>query len=304
MSTLDTAPSASVVVDVGPDRDEDDIFRAMRATTRRRVRQARREGICVRWGGANDLPALQAIIEATARRQGFRPYPADYYRRLWDIFGASGHARLLIAEHEGVPLSGMLLIAFGNTVIYKIGGWAGVAGSPHGSSELMRWTAIAWAHDAGYRHYDFEGIPINIARAVRLETLSIPSLRASRSSSSDLEATLCCTPAPTTFCRKASPAASSITFCHELQAGGVSHSGFPDAHNLTGPDTLLVLDCSFAGRRRRDIGLPTCTGSEVRVLRRCSARERAPGQRGKHVSRVSPRRSGGLLFPRAFAFRR
>ena len=167
VSTLDTAPVASVVVDVGPDRNEDDIFRAMRATTRRRVRQARKEGVTVRSGGADDLPALQTIIEATARRQGFSPYPADYYRRMWDIFGASGHARLMIAEHKSVPLSGMLLIAFGNTVIYKIGGWAGDAESPHGASELMHWTAIAWAHDAGYRHYDFEGIPINVAKAVR-----------------------------------------------------------------------------------------------------------------------------------------
>ena len=155
------------MVDVGPDRNEDDLFRAMRATTRRRVRQARKQGVTVRTGRAADLPALQSIIEATARRQGFRPYPADYYRRLWDLFGAAGQARLLIAEHRDVPLSAMLLIAFGDTVIYKIGGWAGVTGSPPGASELMHWTAITWAHDAGYRHYDFEGIPIDVARAVR-----------------------------------------------------------------------------------------------------------------------------------------
>jgi lipid II:glycine glycyltransferase (peptidoglycan interpeptide bridge formation enzyme) len=166
-SGLHTAPAASVVVDVGPDRDEDEIFRAMRATTRRRVRQARKQGVTVRTGGADDLPVLQAVIEATAQRQGFDPYPADYYRRLWAVFGASGQARLLIAEHNGVPLSAMLLIAFGNTVIYKIGGWADVEGSPPGANELMHWTGIAWAHDAGYRHYDFEGIPVEVAQEVR-----------------------------------------------------------------------------------------------------------------------------------------
>ena len=166
-SGLHTAPAASVVVHVGPDLDEDEIFRALRATTRRRVRQARKQGVTVRSGRAGDLPVLQAILDATGRRQGFAPYPADYYRRMWSVFGTSGHARLMIAEHEGVPLSAMLLIAFGDTVIYKIGGWADVKGSPSGANELMHWTAIAWAHEAGYRYYDFEGIPVDVAQALR-----------------------------------------------------------------------------------------------------------------------------------------
>jgi len=173
-SKLQTAPAASVVVDVGPERDEDDIFRAMRATTRRRVRQARKLGVTVRAGGAEDLPVLQAILEATARRQRFAPYPPDYYQRLWDIFGASGHVRLLIAEHQSLALSAVLLIAFGDTVIYKIGGWIGAAGSPPGANELMHWTAIAWAHEAGYRHYDFEGIPVAVAQALRRGSLADP----------------------------------------------------------------------------------------------------------------------------------
>jgi lipid II:glycine glycyltransferase (peptidoglycan interpeptide bridge formation enzyme) len=165
-SGLHTAPVASAVVDVGPDRDEDAIFRG-RATTRRRVRQARKQGVTVRTGGAEDLPVLQAIIEATARRQDFAPYPADYYRRLWTAFGTSGHARLLIAEHQGVPLSAVLLVAFGDTVIYKIGGLADVEGAPPGASELTHWTGIAWAHEAGHRYYDFEGIPLDVAQALR-----------------------------------------------------------------------------------------------------------------------------------------
>jgi lipid II:glycine glycyltransferase (peptidoglycan interpeptide bridge formation enzyme) len=166
-SGLHTAPAASVVVDVGPDREEDAIFGAMRATTRRRVRQARKRGVTVRSGGSEDLPVLQAILESTARRQGFAPYPADYYRRLWTAFGVCGHARLAVAEHEGVPVSAALLVAFGDTVIYKIGGSADVEGSPPGANELMHWTGIDWARHAGYRYYDFEGIPLELARAIR-----------------------------------------------------------------------------------------------------------------------------------------
>ena len=165
-SELHTAPAASVVVGLA-DRDEEAVFSGLRATTRRRVRQARKHGVTVRAGDADDLPVLQAVIEATARRQGFAPYPADYYRRLWTAFGTSGHARLLVAEHEGVTLAAVLLVAFGDTVLYKIGGLADVEGAPKGASELTHWTGITWAREAGYRYYDFEGIPIEIARAFR-----------------------------------------------------------------------------------------------------------------------------------------
>jgi lipid II:glycine glycyltransferase (peptidoglycan interpeptide bridge formation enzyme) len=166
-SGLHTAPTASVVVDVGPDRDEDAIFKALRSTTRRRVRQARKQGVTIRSGGVDDLPTLQSVLEATAGRQGFAPYPADYYQRLWSVFGTTGQARLVITEHEGTPLSAMLLIGFGDTVIYKIGGWADVDGAPPGANELMHWTGMTWAHEAGYRNYDFEGIPVEVARAAR-----------------------------------------------------------------------------------------------------------------------------------------
>jgi lipid II:glycine glycyltransferase (peptidoglycan interpeptide bridge formation enzyme) len=35
------------------------------------------------------------------------------------------------------------------------------------TNELMHWTAIAWAHHAGYRYYDFEGISVEVAQALR-----------------------------------------------------------------------------------------------------------------------------------------
>ena len=164
-SDLHTAPAASVRVDVGPDRDEDGLLKAMRKTTRRRIRQAERNGVEVRSGGEKDLPILQSLLEATAKRQGFAPYPAAYYRCLWECFAARGQARLLIAEHEGVPLSAAMIMPFGETVLYKIGAWGGDRESVPGGNELMHWTAIRWAHSAGYRYYDFDGIPIDVVRA-------------------------------------------------------------------------------------------------------------------------------------------
>jgi lipid II:glycine glycyltransferase (peptidoglycan interpeptide bridge formation enzyme) len=163
-SELHTAPGASVRVVLNEARDDDALMAAMRSSTRTKIRKAVKRGVTVRTGGMEDLGVLQELLESTAARQGFEPYPAAYYRRLWDAFGATGQARLLVVEHEGAPVSAALLIAFGDTVIYKIGAWGG---SPApGSNELMHYTGMCWARAEGFRYYDFEGIPVEVAQTV------------------------------------------------------------------------------------------------------------------------------------------
>ena len=162
-SELHTAPGASVVVELG-DRDDEALLKGMRSTARRHVRNAIKRGATVRVGGVDDLGVLQELLEATARRQGFDPYPAAYYERLWDAFGTTGQARLMIVEHEGTPMSAGLWIAFGDTVLYKIGAWGG--GSVPGTNELMHYTAMCWARAQGFLFYDFEGIPVDVAKTI------------------------------------------------------------------------------------------------------------------------------------------
>jgi lipid II:glycine glycyltransferase (peptidoglycan interpeptide bridge formation enzyme) len=68
-----------------------------------------------------------------------------------------GHAQIFLAEYSGRPLSAALVIAFGDVVSYKRGGWSGEHGDLH-PNELMHWAAMQWAKHEGYRCYDFEGI--------------------------------------------------------------------------------------------------------------------------------------------------
>ena len=94
-SELHTAPGASVLVDLR-DRDDAALLKAMRSTARRHLRTALKRGATVRAGGVEDLGVLQRLLEATAARQGFDPYPAAYYERLWEAFWTTGQARLVI----------------------------------------------------------------------------------------------------------------------------------------------------------------------------------------------------------------
>lgn len=169
-SPLETAPSATVRIDLR--RDPQELLEAMRSGARSNIRKAERKGVTVRRGGREDLGTFCRIVASTARRQGFSPYPDSYYERMWQAFAARGRATLMIAEREGEALSAALLIGWGDTVIYKMGGWAGER-SPIHPNELLHWKGMLWAKEGGYRWYDLEGIDREVACAV-LANRAIP----------------------------------------------------------------------------------------------------------------------------------
>jgi lipid II:glycine glycyltransferase (peptidoglycan interpeptide bridge formation enzyme) len=150
---LDPAPRMTVRVDLR--RSPDAILGAMRARTRTYIRQAQRRGVVVREGSEGDLPIFCDLVEATSRRTGCSPYPRHYYEQIWRSF--PGRAHLLLAEYQGEILSSTLLLAFGGTVSYKMGGWSGRRHDVR-PNELLHWTGMQWARDRGYRYYDLEGI--------------------------------------------------------------------------------------------------------------------------------------------------
>lgn len=162
-SDLAAAPTSTVRVDAGKQLDE--IFRDFHRGARSNIRKSERRGVSVRAAGEDDVPTFAALVAATARRQGFPPYPLEYYHAIWRAFAPEGRARLLLAELDGEPLAGVLAIGFADTVIYKMGAWGGARTGVH-PNELAHWAAITWAHECGYRYYDFDGIDERAARAI------------------------------------------------------------------------------------------------------------------------------------------
>jgi peptidoglycan pentaglycine glycine transferase (the first glycine) len=158
---LDPAPRMTVRVDLR--RSPDAILGAMRARTRTYIRQAQRRGVVVRAGGEEDLPIFCDLVDATCHRKGLRPYPSGYYQKIWRSF--PGRAQFMSAEYQGDILSSILLVAFGDTVSYKMGGWSGERRDVR-PNEPVHWAAMQWARDHGYRYYDLEGINPAIGEAV------------------------------------------------------------------------------------------------------------------------------------------
>jgi lipid II:glycine glycyltransferase (peptidoglycan interpeptide bridge formation enzyme) len=168
-SAMEAAPSATVRIDLF--QSEDELLQRMHTTTRRYVRQGPRRGLEIRTGGEADLPAYYRIVEATSRRQGFTPYPLRYYETMWREFARDGRATMLLAEHEGRLLSAVLVIGWGDSATYKMGGWLGERASVR-PNEPIHWAAMRWAKAAGYRYYDFDGVAKSVAETIaRGETL-------------------------------------------------------------------------------------------------------------------------------------
>jgi lipid II:glycine glycyltransferase (peptidoglycan interpeptide bridge formation enzyme) len=163
-SGLEAAPTATVRVDLRCTPDE--LLAQMSKNRRRNIRRAERSGVTVRSGGAADLPAYYRTIQATAERQGFLPYPARYYEQIWRSFSPGGHAMLLLAESGGHIVASLLLIAFRDTALFKMGGWSGEHREAR-VNELLHWRAILWARSRGFRWYDLEGIAPDVAAAIR-----------------------------------------------------------------------------------------------------------------------------------------
>lgn len=161
-SDLEAAPISTVRVKVN--RTPENILAGMSAGHRSNVRKAGRKGVTVRVGEAEDMGTFMEILRGTSRRQGFTIYPDEYYATIWRLFASRDQGRLLISELDGRPLSSVLLVASGDTVLYKMGGWVGEPRNIH-PNELTHYTGMLWARERGCEYYDLEGVPISWARA-------------------------------------------------------------------------------------------------------------------------------------------
>jgi len=145
----------------------EDAWRAVQARTRRKVRQALRDGVTVRDAGRDDIPTFFRLMQSTCKRQGVKPHPsreAPLYA-LWDAASDTAPVKLFIAEYEGRAVAGLLCVPFGKMVVLWKKGWASTTGELH-PNDLLTYEAMKWAHSNGYGTLDFASLDRKIAEAL------------------------------------------------------------------------------------------------------------------------------------------
>jgi lipid II:glycine glycyltransferase (peptidoglycan interpeptide bridge formation enzyme) len=64
-----------------------------------------------------------------------------------------------------VALSSNFLLGYGDSTVYKAGGWSGTRGNIR-PNELLHWAGMQWGRARGHHYYDFEGVERSIGRAL------------------------------------------------------------------------------------------------------------------------------------------
>ncbi len=138
-------------------RDREALLAGMHPKTRYNIRVAERRGVRVRAGGAGDLPAFYALLQETARRDGFLVRGPGYFAGMWRHCLAAGLGWLLLAEADGELLAG--------AIVFRVGGMAwylyGASSSQHRDlmpAYAVQWDAVCRGLDDGCRLYDFRGV--------------------------------------------------------------------------------------------------------------------------------------------------
>jgi peptidoglycan pentaglycine glycine transferase (the first glycine) len=155
-------PKATLLVDLLPDVE------TLRARQHPKWRYntglAARKGVTVRWGDESDIPAFFRLSEVTGARDGFATRSENYYREILRTLDFDAH--LLLAEHEGEIVAGILVASFNQEAIYLYG-----ASGQHKRNlmpnHLLQWEAIRWAREHGFARYDFWGVPNDLGNMAR-----------------------------------------------------------------------------------------------------------------------------------------
>jgi peptidoglycan pentaglycine glycine transferase (the first glycine) len=149
-------PPNTVLIDVGA--DEDTILARMNQGTRRKIRQSLKNDIHYYEATSKaDVGKFVSMMQTTGARNGFGVHEPAYYERAFDLF-VPQRAALIMAEHDGDPLAGVMVFAVGPSAWYLFGASSNIKRNLM-AAYGVQWHAIQWAKARGCTVYDMFGIP-------------------------------------------------------------------------------------------------------------------------------------------------
>jgi len=135
-----------------------EIRKRMEGRTRSAISRAAKRGVEVTSGsGEEDVARFHALLRETSARHGFRIQDEAFFRNLARVLGPSERVRVFVAEVDGRPVSGAVVLLFGRKSWYTWGG-SSVAGRGTGANERLHWEILGWLRARGVAVYDLHGV--------------------------------------------------------------------------------------------------------------------------------------------------
>jgi hypothetical protein len=145
------APSASFYRHVVKlDKNEQELLRALRSSTKRNFKKAEREGLEVE--RSDSLEAMENFYRLhcqTRQGHGVPPQPFDFFAKVHEHVIAKGLGAVFSARLNGRSVAASVYFHFGRHAIYKYGASA----KDHQwlrPNNLVMWEAIRWYANHGY----------------------------------------------------------------------------------------------------------------------------------------------------------
>jgi len=149
-------PPRTILIDIRA--DDETILARMNQGTRRKIRQGPKKDVRFYHGDEADVTRFTNMMQTTGNRNEFGVHDPAYYRMAYDLFKDSGEVTLIMAEHEGDALAGIMVFALGRFAWYVYGASASIKRNLMATYGIQ-WEAIKWARSQGCDYYDMWGIP-------------------------------------------------------------------------------------------------------------------------------------------------
>jgi len=139
--------------------EEKEILAGMKEKWRYNIRLAGRKGVTVRRGeGQADLDAFYKIYETTSERDQFFIHNKAFYEEIMRLYGKDDRFALFLAEYEGQPIAGIIVLRYGRWSWYMYGASSNEQRNLM-PNHLLQWNGMQWAKSHGCWYYNFRGIP-------------------------------------------------------------------------------------------------------------------------------------------------
>lgn len=159
-------PPRTMLIDISG--SEDEVMASFRSKTRYNIRLSGRKEVTVREATPDDIPTFNALMKITGTRNAFGVHASEYYQACYELFKERDNAAILLAEYDGKPLAGVLLIKCGEQCVYLAGGSSNEERNRM-PSYAVQWAAIKWAKQHGCTYYDMWGLPDEDAETLEAE---------------------------------------------------------------------------------------------------------------------------------------
>lgn len=138
-------------------KPEEELFANLATKTRYNVNLAVKKGVTIYENSTTEgMEQYIKILEETTKRQQFYAHTPEYFRKMWQVMGASGFIKIFQAVYENKILASWVMFIFNGTLYYPYG--ASLRENQDVmASNLLMWEMIRYGKSQNCTSFDMWG---------------------------------------------------------------------------------------------------------------------------------------------------